>query len=104
MAESEKQIQNGSVVAVDATAKTLQVKGDSSDVALGLDDATTITVNGRYRVIADLAAGQQVKKIYYIDKGGKKTATVVHVVDEKLLKAQQEKKGPAGKEERKPAI
>lgn len=104
MPESEKQIKSGNVLAVDKNAKTLQVKSDASDVALGLNDDTTITVNGLYRAVADLAPGQKVKKIYYADKGGKNIATVVHVIDEKLLKTQQEKKGPAGKEERKPAI
>lgn len=104
MPDIEKQIQGGNVLAVNKDTKTLQVKSGSSDIALGVDDDTTITVNGYYRKIADLSPGQKVKKVYYAEKGGKSIATIVHVIDEKLLSIQQKKKGPAEKEERKPAI
>lgn len=104
MADTEKQVKGGSIQAVNKDAKTVQAKSDSGQIAVEVDDDTTITVNGYYRKIADLSAGQKVKKIYYAEKNGKKLATIIHVIDEKLLEIQQRKKGPAEKEERKPAI
>lgn len=104
MPDIEKQITDGSVLNVNKDAKVVQVKSGSSEVSLGIDEDTTITVNGYYRVVADLAPGQKIRKIYYTEKGGRKMATIVHVIDEKLLEIQKKKKGPAEKEERKPAI
>lgn len=104
MPDVEKQIKDGSVLNVNKDAKVVQVKSGSVEVSLSIDDDTTITVNGYYRVAADLASGQKIKKVYYTEKGGKKLATIVHVIDEKLLKIQKRERGPAEKEERKPAI
>ena len=104
MADTEKQIKSGSIQTINKDAKTVQVKSGSGQIALGVDDDTTITVNGYYRKITDLSSGQKVKKIYYAEKNGGKLATIIHVIDEKLLEMQLKKKGPAEKEERKPAI
>ncbi|MEK6672792.1 MAG: hypothetical protein AABY42_04855 [Nitrospirota bacterium] len=104
MADTEKQVKGGSIQTINKDAKTLQVKSDSGEIVLGVDNDTTITVNSYYRKIDDLSSGQKVKKIYYAEKNGKKLATIIHVIDEKLLEIQKLKKGPAQKEERKPAI
>lgn len=104
MSDTEKQIKGGSVQAVNKADNTVKVKSDSREVALGIDADTTITVNGYYRKFSDLTSGQKVKKIYYTEKSGKPFATIVHVIDDKLLEEQRKKKGPTIKEERKPAI
>jgi hypothetical protein len=104
MTDSEKQIKGGSVQTVDKSAKKVRVISDSAEVGLSVNEDTTITVNGYYRTVSDLSSGQKVSKIYYFEKNGEKVATVIHVVDEKLLEIQRSKKGPAAKEERKPAI
>lgn len=104
MADTEKQFKGGSIQTINKDAKTLQVKSDSGEIVLGVDNDTTITVNSYYRKIDDLSSGQKVKKIYYAEKNGKKLATIIHVIDEKLLEIQKLKKGSAQKEERKPAI
>lgn len=104
MADVEKQIANGNIQGVDKGANTVKVKFDTTEFELGVDEKTTITVNGHYRTISDLSSGQKIKKIYYVEKPGKKVATIVHAIDEKLLEAEKKKKGPTAKEERKPAI
>lgn len=104
MAEIEKQIANGNIQAVNKGSSTVKVKSDATEFELGIDDNTTITINGYYRTISDLGSGQKIKKIYYVEKAGKKLATILHATDEKLLEIQKKKKGPAEKEERKPAI
>lgn len=103
---AEKKIQGGVIRSINKNANSMNVKSDSAELDLSIDADTTITVNGYYRVFSDLAAGQKVKKIYYLDaeKGGKRPATIIHVIDEKLLEIQKKKKGPAESKEMKPAI
>ena len=104
MPEVEKQIKTGNIQTVDKDSKAIKVKSDAGDLALGIDEDTTITVNGYYKTISDLNAGQKVKKIYYVERGAEKLATIIHVIDEKLLQAGKGKKTATEKEERKPAI
>jgi len=102
----EKKIQGGIITSINKNASAMNVKSDSAEFDFSVDADTTITINGYYRTFSDLVAGQKVKKIYYTDaeKGGKKPATIIHVIDEKLLETQKKKKGPAEKKEMKPVV
>ena len=77
----------GEVTAVDATAKTITVKGKKADVVLGVDDKT----------LADVKAGDKVTA-KYTEADGKNTAKSV-----KKAEAKAEKKAEKKADEKKAA-
>jgi len=78
---------SGEVVAVDAAAKTITVKGKKGDVVISVDDKT----------LADVKAGDKVKATY-TSADGKNTAKKVAVTPAKK-KAEPKKKEAPKKEE-----
>lgn len=117
MGQAEKQFSGGSIQGIDksgqsisvslsgATVSAKGVKMPAGDViSLKVDENTTITVNRFYRNFNDLASGQKINKVYFLDNN---TATIIHAIDEELLKRQKmesEKEKAAEDEQAKPAI
>ncbi len=66
----------GEVVAVDATAMTLTVKGKKGDVALSADDKTAVKMGKEKKALADVKVGDKVKAKYTV-KDGKNVAKSV---------------------------
>jgi len=81
----------GDVSAVDATAKTITVKGKKGDVVIAADD----------KMMADIKAGDKVV-VKYTEADGKKTAKSVKKAAAKAVKAEKaEKKAEPVKAEKK---
>lgn len=88
----------GEVTAVDATAKTLTVKGKAGDVALTADDKTTVKIGKEKKALGDIKVGDKVT-VRYTEMDGKNVAKSIIV-----KAAPAEKKEAAPKvEEKKPA-
>lgn len=121
MADQEKMFAGGMINGVNLNARAVMVSTAEGKVSnrgverpsgqaltLTVDENTTITVNRRYRQVGDLAAGQKLAKVYYVEAQGGGRATVIHAVDEELerrLRQQQPReKSGAGSEQAKPAI
>jgi len=66
----------GEVVAVDATAMTLTVKGKKGEVALSAGDKTTVMMGKEKKALADVKVGDKVKAKYTV-KDGKNVAKSV---------------------------
>lgn len=91
----------GDVVAVDAKAMTLTVKGKKGDVALSTNDKTTVKMGKEKKALADVKVGDKVK-VKYTEVDGKNIAksvaikpAVTAVPAEK--KAKEKKVAPAEK-------
>ncbi len=118
MANAEKQFSGGMIQKVSGSdqAITISTSEESVDakgvnmpagtvMTLMIDEDTTITVNRDYRSFNELAAGQKLKSVYFVEGSGSSTATVLHVVDEAAMQeksAQPEEE--AATEESKPKI
>lgn len=117
MGQAEKQFSGGSIQRIDksgssvlislsgASVNAKGVKMPTGDlITLKVDDNTTITVNRFYRSFKDLASGQKINKVYFLDNN---TATIIHTIDEQLLKRQEmesQKEKAKEDEQAKPAI
>lgn len=88
----------GEVTAVDATAKTLTVKGKAGDVALTADDKTTVKVGKEKKALADVKVGDKVT-VRYAEMDGKNIAKSIIV---KAAPAEKKEAAPKA-EEKKPA-
>jgi hypothetical protein len=73
----------GEVTAVDATAKTITVKGKSGDTTATWDDKTTITPKGK--TSGDIKVGDNVT-VWYKADGDTKTATKIQMHAAKMGK------------------
>ncbi len=68
----------GDVVAVDAKAMTLTVKGKKGDVALSTNDKTTVKMGKEKKALADVKVGDKVK-VKYTEVDGKNIAKSVAI-------------------------
>ncbi|HET6515711.1 MAG TPA: hypothetical protein VFG09_11175 [Thermodesulfovibrionales bacterium] len=83
----------GEVLAVDAAAKTLTVKGKKAEVALSVEDKAAAK-------LADIKVGDKVT-VKYKEMDGKNVAT--HVTKKAEKKTEKKEMAPAKMEEKKPA-
>ncbi len=67
----------GEVVSVDATAKTITVKGKDKDVTFTLADNAKVMVHGKAGSLDQLKAGDHVS-VKYTEKDGAQIAQEVH--------------------------
>jgi len=67
--KSAKKQVTGEVVAVDAAAMTLTVKGKKGDVALSADDKTAVKMGKEKKALADVKVGDKVKVKYTVKEG-----------------------------------
>jgi hypothetical protein len=74
MAKAKSGSVKGEVTAVDATAKTITVKGKTGDTTATWDDKTTITPKGK--TSGDIKVGDSVT-VWYKADGDTKTATKI---------------------------
>lgn len=88
----------GEVTAIDATAKTLTVKGRAGDVALTADDKTSVKVGKEQKSLADVKVGDKVR-VKYTEMDGKNVAKSIIV---KAAPAPKKEAAPKA-EEKKPA-
>ncbi|MFN3396017.1 MAG: hypothetical protein ACK4Z9_04400 [Thermodesulfovibrionales bacterium] len=88
----------GEVTAVDATAKTLTVKGKAGDVALTADDKTTVKIGKEKKALGDIKVGDKVM-VRYAEMDGKNMAKSIMV---KAAPAEKKEAAPKA-EEKKPA-
>jgi len=86
---------SGEVVAVDAAAKTITVKGKKGEVALTADDTTTVKVGKEKKTLADVKVGDKAT-VKYTEAEGKNVAKSIVAA---AAPAKKEKK----MEEKKPA-
>ncbi|MBI5635167.1 MAG: hypothetical protein HZA15_16995 [Nitrospirae bacterium] len=97
--KAKKASVTGEVIAIDAKANTLTVKGPKKgDVALTVNDKTKIMAGKDMKALADIKAGDKVAVEY--TEADKNTA---NKIDIKAAAAKEEKKAPAKAEEKKPA-
>jgi ribosomal protein S1 len=68
----------GDVVAVDAKAMTLTVKGKKGDVALSTNDKTTVKMGKEKKALADVKVGDKVK-VKYTEVDGKNIAKSIAI-------------------------
>ncbi len=80
----------GDVVAVDAKAMTLTVKGKKGDVALSTNDKTTVKMGKEKKALADVKVGDKVK-VKYTEVDGKNIAKSV-AIKPAVTAAPEEKK------------
>ena len=106
--KAKKATVTGEVIALDAKANTLTVKGPKKgDVALTANDKTMITAGKDKKTLADIKTGEKVA-VEYTEADGKNTA---NKIDIKAAPAKAEEKKPAAAapaaapkaEEKKPA-
>jgi len=99
--KAKKATVTGEVIAIDAKANTLTVKGPKKgDVALIVSDKTKITAGKDKKALADVKAGDKVAVEY--SEADKNTANKIDIKTAPAKKA-EEKKAPAKAEEKKPA-
>lgn len=84
----------GEVAAVDATAKTLTVKGKKGDVAIAADDKTSVMVGKEKKALADVKVGDKVM-VKYAEMDGKNVAKSVTVSPKKEKKETKKEAAPA---------
>jgi ribosomal protein S1 len=88
-AKKVKQV-TGEVVAVDAKAKTVTVKGKKSEVTALVDDKTKIMMDKEVKTLADLKAGDKVT-LKYSDVDGKIMAKSIAIKPaEKMMEKKAE--------------
>jgi len=83
MAKAKSGSVKGEVTAVDATAKTITVKGKTGDTTATWDDKTTITPKGK--TSGDIKVGDSVT-VWYKADGDTKTATKIAIHPAKAMK------------------
>lgn len=77
--EASKRTQvTGNILAIDAAGKLLTVKGRKGDVALSIEDKTTIKEGKDPKVFSDLKTGDKVT-VKYVESDGKKIAKSVKI-------------------------
>jgi len=99
MGQVEKQFSGGSIQAIDKSGQTISVSLSGASVSakgvkmpvgevitLKVDKNTTITVNRFYRDFSDLASGQKINKVYFLDTN---KAVIIHAIDEELIKRKE---------------
>ncbi len=103
--KAKKATVTGEVIAIDAKANTLTVKGPKKgDVALIVNDKTKIMAGKDKKALADIKAGDKVAVEY--SEADKNTATKIDIKttpSKKDAPKAEEKKAPAKVEEKKPA-
>lgn len=91
----------GEVAAVDAAAMTLTVKGKKAEVALTVNDKTSIKMGKEKKTLADLKVGDKVSA-RYSEVEGKNVAKSIAIKSEKMMekktKKMEKKAEPAPKE------
>ncbi|MFN3479794.1 MAG: hypothetical protein ACK415_05355 [Thermodesulfovibrionales bacterium] len=92
----------GEVTAVDATAKTLTVKGKAGDVALTADDKTTVKIGKEKKALGDVKVGDKVT-VRYAEMDGKNVAKSIMVKAAPAEKKAEKKEAAPKAEEKKPA-
>lgn len=92
----------GEVTAVDATAKTLTVKGKAGDVALTADDKTTVKIGKEKKALGDIKVGDKVT-VRYAEMDGKNVAKSITVKAAPAEKKAEKKEAAPKAEEKKPA-
>jgi len=96
--KAKKATVTGEVLAIDAKAGTLTVKGPKKgDVALSTNDKTTVMAGKDKKALADIKAGDKVA-VAYTEADGKNTANKIDI-----KAAAPAKKAPAKAEEKKAA-
>jgi Cu/Ag efflux protein CusF len=104
--KAKKATVTGEVIALDAKANTLTVKGPKKgDVALTANDKTMITAGKDKKTLADIKTGEKVA-VEYTETDGKNSATKIDIKAASAKKdapKAEEKKAPAKAEEKKPA-
>lgn len=92
-AKGKKGTVTGEVMAIDAKANTLTVKGPKKgDVAVTVTDKTKITAGKDAKTMADIKAGDKVK-VAYTEAEGKNTANSINI--EASAPKKEEKKAAA---------
>lgn len=77
--EAAKHVQvTGEIAAVDASAKTLTVKGKKGDVSISVDEKTKIMAGKDMKALGDLKTGEKVT-VKYTESDGKNTAKSIEV-------------------------
>ena len=84
----------GDVVAVDAKAMALTVKGKKGDVALSTNDKTTVRMGKEKKTLADVKVGDKVK-VKYTEVGGKNVAKSVAIKPAVTVAPAEKKTEPA---------
>lgn len=92
---------NGEVGAVDAAAKTLTVKGKTGDVALTIDDKTSVKVGNEKKALADVKAGNKVT-VKYTEMNGKNVAKSIAVTAAPAKMEAPKKEAPKAEEKKAP--
>jgi ribosomal protein S1 len=88
----------GDVVAVDAKAMTLTVKGKKGDVALSTNDKTTVKMGKEKKALADVKVGDKAK-VKYTEVDGKNIAKSI-AIKPAVTAAPAEKKAEVKKEKK----
>lgn len=86
----------GDVVAVDAKAMTLTVKGKKGDVALSTNDKTTVKMGKEKKALADVKVGDKVK-VKYTEVDGKNIAKSIAIKPAVTAAPAEKKAAPAEK-------
>lgn len=98
-AKAKKATVTGEVLAIDAKAGTLTVKGPKKgDVALTTNDKTTVMAGKDKKTLADIKAGDKVA-VAYTEADGKNTANKIDIKAAPAKKA-EEKKAPKAEEKK----
>lgn len=102
-AAPKKATVTGEVLAVDAKAMTLTVKGPKKgDVMLSTDDKTSIMMGKDKKALADIMAGNKVK-VEYMEADGKNVAKKITIMPAPAKKAEKMEKKEAAPAEKKAA-
>ncbi|MDP2156934.1 MAG: hypothetical protein Q8K68_04400, partial [Nitrospirota bacterium] len=103
--KAKKATVTGEVIAIDAKASTLTVKGSKKgDVALTANDKTKIMAGKDKKTLADIKAGDKVAVEYTEEDKNIASKIVIKAASAKKdAPKAEEKKAPAKAEEKKPA-
>ena len=86
----------GDVVAVDAKAMTLTVKGKKGDIALSTNDKTTVKMGKEKKALADVKVGDKAK-VKYTEVDGKNIAKSIAIKPAVPAVPTEKKAEPAAK-------
>lgn len=86
----------GDVVAVDAKAMTLTVKGKKGDIALSTNDKTTVKMGKEKKALADVKVGDKAK-VKYTEVDGKNIAKSIAIKPAVTAVPTEKKAEPAAK-------
>ncbi|MCL5022308.1 MAG: hypothetical protein M1497_02885 [Nitrospirae bacterium] len=90
----------GEVAAVDASAKTLTVKGRRGEVTVSADDKTVVRVGREKKTLADVKVGDRAM-VRYTEADGKNMASIIGIMAKR--QASEKKEAAPKAEEKKPA-